>query len=228
MFNHGSTGPGQIPVDLTQKYPIVARYFVEKAFAFLVPMRRGRGKSEGSYEEGNGGYRCGSEAAGIDSAVEDLDGVFRFLRQQEWADITKVLIGGVSRGGMLSVIYAGRRPKTVKGVINFVGGWMYDGCFPDYNGRFLAEGAEKAAVPMLWLYAENDKYYSAGSIKRYRATFEKAGGRGPFYLFRDIGGDGHYLASKPLFWRPAVDEYLNELGLSTTKPGSGGSPDPPK
>lgn len=51
VFNHGSTGPGHIPVDQTQKYPTVACYFVEKGFAFLVPMRRGRGKSEGYYQE---------------------------------------------------------------------------------------------------------------------------------------------------------------------------------
>lgn len=217
VFNHGSTGPGQIPVDQTQKYPTVASYFVEKGFAFLVPMRRGRGKSEGPYQEGGEGYRCGNEASGINSAVEDLDGMFIFLREQPWADASKVLIGGESRGGILSVVYAGRRPDMVKGVINFVGGWMYDRCFPDSNGRFFAEAAQKAAVPMIWLYAENDSYYSPTAIKSYRADFEKAGGKGPFHLYKDIGGNGHNLSSKPLFWRPAMDQYLNQLGLSTGK-----------
>lgn len=217
VFNHGSTGPGQIPVDQTQKYPTVARYFVEKGFALLVPMRRGRGKSEGPYQEGGDGYRCGNEASGINSAVEDLDGVFTFIRKQAWADTSKILIGGVSRGGILSVIYAGRRPDMLKGVINFVGGWMSERCFPDYNGRFFAEAAQKAAVPMIWLYAENDNYYSPTAIKSYRADFEKAGGKGAFHLFKDIGGNGHYLSSKPLFWRAAMDEYLNQLGLSTWK-----------
>jgi dienelactone hydrolase len=217
VFNHGSTGPGVIPVDQTLKFPIVARYFVEKGFAFLAPMRRGRGESEGTYQEGGEGYRCGNEARGINSAVEDLDGVFIFLREQSWADASKVLIGGESRGGILSVVYAGRRPDMVKGVINFVGGWMYDRCFPDSNGQFFAEAVQKAAVPMIWLYAENDSYYSAAAIKSYRAAFEKAGGKGPFHLFKDIGGNGHGLSRKPLFWRPVLDEYLNQLGLSTGK-----------
>jgi dienelactone hydrolase len=217
VFNHGSTGPGVIPVDQTLKFPIVARYFVQKGFAFLAPMRRGRGKSEGTYQEGGEGYRCGNEARGINSAVEDLDGVFIFLREQSWADASKVLIGGESRGGILSVVYAGRRPDMVKGVINFVGGWMYDRCFPDSNGQFFAEAAQKAAVPMIWLYAENDSYYSATAIKSYRSAFEKAGGKGPFHLFKDIGGNGHGLSRKPLFWRPVLDEYLNQLGLNTGK-----------
>jgi hypothetical protein len=71
VFNHGSTGMGRIPATLTSKYPIVARYFVEQGWAVLVPMRRGRGQSEGSYQES---YQCGREASGIDRAVEDLEG----------------------------------------------------------------------------------------------------------------------------------------------------------
>jgi hypothetical protein len=95
VFNHGSTGPGQIPVTLTLKFPIVARYFVEQGFAVLVPLRRGRGQSEGSYQES---YQCGREASGIAAAVEDLDGVFQFLREQPWADVKRIAIGGASRG----------------------------------------------------------------------------------------------------------------------------------
>jgi dienelactone hydrolase len=216
VFNHGSTGPGAIPVTLTLKFPIVARYFVEQGFAVLVPMRRRRGQSEGTYQES---YQCGSEASGIAAAVEDLDGVFRFLHEQPWADVRRVVIAGVSRGGMLSVVYAGRRPEAVAGVINFVGGWMWERCVPDANGRFFSDAAREAAIPMLWLYADHDPYYSTTAIKSYRAAFERAGGKGPFYLFPDIGGNGHYLANKPLFWRPGLGAYLHELGLLTAPQG---------
>ncbi|MGH8068278.1 MAG: dienelactone hydrolase family protein [Candidatus Entotheonellia bacterium] len=216
VFNHGSTGPGQIPVTLTLKFPIVARYFVDQGWAVLVPMRRGRGQSEGPNQEG---YQCGREASGIDCAVEDLDGVFRFLREQPWANPHQILIGGVSRGGMLAVVYAGRRPEAVQGVINVVGGWMGERCVPDANGQLFSGAARTATVPMLWLYADHDPYYSASAIRRYRAAFEEAGGRGPFYLFPEIGGNGHYLANKPLFWRPALDAYLQELGLLTAPQG---------
>jgi dienelactone hydrolase len=193
VFNHGSTGPGLIPATLTLKFSIVARYFVEQGWAVLVPMRRGRGKSDGPYQES---YQCGREASGIDSAVADLDGVFQFLREQPWADIKWSVIGGASRGGLLAVVYAGRRPEAVAGVINFVGGWMGERCVPDVNGRFVRDAAKTAAVPMLWLYADHDPYYSAPEIRRYRAAFEEAGGQGPFYLFPEIGGNGHYLVGE--------------------------------
>jgi hypothetical protein len=104
VFNHGSAGMGRISATLTSQFPTVARYFVHQGWAVLVPMGRGRGQSEGAYQEG---YQCGSEASGIDRAVEDLDGVFRFLREQPWANVNQVLIGGQSRGGLLAVVYAG-------------------------------------------------------------------------------------------------------------------------
>jgi hypothetical protein len=56
-------------------------------------------------------------------------------------------------------------PEAVTGVINFVGGWMSEGCVPDSNGRFLRDEAKTAAVPMLWSYAEHDHYDSATAIR---------------------------------------------------------------
>jgi dienelactone hydrolase len=49
---------------------------------------------------------------------------------------------------------------------------------PDANTRFFREAARQATVPMLWLYADHDPFYSATTIRRYRAAFEEAGGRG--------------------------------------------------
>jgi dienelactone hydrolase len=181
-------------------------------------MRRGWGQSGGAYVES---YQYGREASGMDRAVEDLDGVFRFLREQPWANPNQILIGGQSRGGLLAVVYAWGRPEAVKGVINFVGGWMSEGCVPHANEGFFREATRQAVVPTLWLYADQDQYYSAAAIRRYRASFEEAGGPGPFYLVPDLGGNGHFLVNKPLSWRPAVDAYLRALGLRTAPRGGG-------
>jgi hypothetical protein len=57
--------------------------------------------------------------------LSDIDAAITALRRRQ--DIiapTPVLIGGVSRGGVLSIAYAGLHPEQVAGVINFVGGWL--------------------------------------------------------------------------------------------------------
>ena len=60
---------------------------------------------------------------------------------------------------------------------------------------------------------------SATTIRRYRAAFEESGGRGAFHLFPDIGGNGHYLVNRPLFWPPAMDAYLQALSHRTAPKG---------
>ncbi len=131
------------------------------------------------------------------------------------------MIGEASQGGAVAMAYAGRHSEAVRGAINFVAGWMGEQCVPDVNGRFFSDAARTAAVPMLWLYAERDPYGSASAIRHYRAAFEQSEGQGRFDLFPEIGGDGHSLVNKPLFWRPAPDVYLQEPDLRTV-PSRGG------
>src|SRR4029453_6426136 len=60
--------------------------------------------------------------------LSDIDAAITALRRRQ--DIiapTPVLMGGVSRGGVLSIAYAGLHPEQVAGVINFVGGWLGEG-----------------------------------------------------------------------------------------------------
>ena len=54
VFNHGSTGRGNDPSLFTRSWSSVqaADYFVERGWMVLFPQRRGRGASEGRYDEG--------------------------------------------------------------------------------------------------------------------------------------------------------------------------------
>lgn len=213
VFNHGSTGPGAIPPTLTQRYSRQGAFFVERGFALLVPMRRGRGASEGSYAEG---YGCEGHilSAGLARAVEDLDAVIAWVRQQPWADAQRIMMGGISRGGILSVVYAAERPGTVRGVINVVGGWTGDGCdrYGNFNEQTFYQAGRRARIPTLWLYAENDRYYTPTSIRTYHKAFVQAGGDAAFHLFPAFGGDGHGLANQVDLWRGPVEEFLGRLG----------------
>jgi dienelactone hydrolase len=216
LFNHGSTGGGTIAPSLTLRPSRQARFFVERGFAVLAPMRRGRGASDGAHQEYEATCDPDVLGAGLARAIDDVDAAMAFLRAQPWVDAGRVLLAGQSRGGILSVAYAAQRPATVRGVVNFSGGWTGQSCEQggkSFNQATFAAAGGRTRLPMLWLYAEEDRYYSATWIRRYHEAFAHAGGVATFHLFPAFGHDGHRLVDRPDIWAPAVDAFLRALNL---------------
>jgi dienelactone hydrolase len=103
-------------------------------------------------------------------------------------------------------------------VINFAGGWTSQRC--DEGGRGFNEATFGSAggrtrTPMLWLYAEEDRYYSAEWIRRYYEAFAQAGGVATFRVFPAFGADGHRLVDRVEIWKVTADEFLRRLNLSS-------------
>lgn len=217
VFNHGSTGRGQNKslYSRTVAPAVIADYFVEQRWMALFPQRRGRGKSGGAYGEGlaqdGSGYSCDTEIAiaGFDRAVDDIDAVVRHLRGRSDVNQHRMIIGGVSRGGILSIAYAGMRPGTFHGCINFNGGWLGKGCLNHERvNPLLFERGAPSAVSTLWLHGSHDQYYR---IEHCRGNFDRflsAGGQGKFVA----APMGHALMFKPALWKEHVDRYLLDLG----------------
>ncbi|WP_233250628.1 S9 family peptidase, partial [Acidovorax sp. HMWF018] len=211
VFNHGSTGRGDRPewFRLTWTSPEVAQYFTAKGWQVVFPQRRGRGKSDGVYDEGFGvnrsmGYSCQSEYSlpGFDRALADLDAFMAHLQQRPDVDKARLLIGGVSRGGILSVAYAGSRPSMFLGVVNFVGGWLGDGCKESaaVNRAGFIRGAAMPR-PTLWLYGERDSYYTLENSRASFEAFRGAGGQGRMVGYAlPPGRDGHEIYKSPSLW----------------------------
>ena len=84
LFNHGSTGGMRRLPTKTLRYPSVAQFFVERGFAVMIPMRRGRGASEGEYGELSG---CTPVvlSGGVERGIADVEPALTFLRKQSWA-----------------------------------------------------------------------------------------------------------------------------------------------
>jgi dienelactone hydrolase len=218
LFNHGSTGGGNVAPSTTMRPSRQAQFFVERGFVVLAPMRRGRGASDGGHQEYEGTCDPDVLGAGLGRAIEDVDAAMAYLRAQPWADPGRVLVAGQSRGGILSVAYAAVRSGAVRGVINFAGGWTSQRC--DEGGRSFNQATFAAAggrtrIPMLWLYAEEDGYYSAAWIRRYHEAFTQAGGVATFHLFPAFGADGHRLVDRVELWKVAADDFLRRLKLSS-------------
>ena len=65
IFHHGSTGRGTDPLAFSRPYDprTLAEWFTARGWAVVLPSRRGRGGSEGLYDEGfardrTDGYSC--------------------------------------------------------------------------------------------------------------------------------------------------------------------------
>ncbi len=221
IVNHGSTGDGKNPAiaKLTFVDTAIAQFLVDRGYIAVFPQRRGRGKSDGVYDEGFNddratGYSCATDRslAGAERAIADLDHIVKALTKRPDVSSDPVLLSGVSRGGILSMAYAGRKPSQVSGVINFVGGWMAEGCpnGAEINDALFAQAAE-FPNKTLSLYGENDPFYSIAHTTDRFQTFKAKGGQGTYVVFDVPGGNGHALSAAHGLWAPVADAYLESL-----------------
>lgn len=218
VFSHGSSG-GPIPADYTEKAAGFGAYLGTKGVALVVPMRRGRGQSEGRNAEEPS--PCTAEAArqGLDYASAALDATFDYLRKQPWVALDKVILAGHSRGGILSVVYAAEHPAVSIGVVNFSGGWKNDNCGPvDVNLALFEAAAKRSKVPSLFLYAQGDGFYSDASMQKYAQVFRAAGGDVDFKFFQIEKVNGHLLfhRARPV-WEGALGTFVERVGAIQAK-----------
>lgn len=184
------------------------------------PQRRGRGKSDGLYDEGlaadrTQGYSCDPSRSlpGTDRALTDIEAAIAALQRRPDVAGKRLLIWGASRGGVLAIAYAGGHPQQIVGVINFVGGWENEyrcRTAKEINGALFERGA-KYNRATLWLYGRGDMCYSIAHSRSNYETFTKAGGKGAFIEFDVPGGNGHFLAAYHELWREHVERYLETL-----------------
>lgn len=194
--------------------------FVKKGYMVAFPQLRGRGKSEGLYDEGfnvdrTQGYACDPKQSlpGADRALSDIAAAVEVLRQRPDVAEQPILMAGISRGGILSIAYAGMHPREVAGVINFVGGWMGERCphASEINGTLFKLGGT-FPHPTLWLYGDHDPFYSLNHSRANFTAFQATGGNGSFFDFEVPGGNGHLVIYSPPLWTDDVDRYLQAIG----------------
>jgi dienelactone hydrolase len=149
--------------------------------------------------------------------LRDIEAAMDAILAMPFVDRDRVVIGGQSRGGILSVAYAGRRPDQVKGVINFVGGWMGVDC-PTANtiNQALFKPGARYPGDTIWLYGDGDPFYPLSHSRENFAAFQAAGGKGAFHEFAPPpGSSGHGIVATPDVWAPLVEAYLKRQGLPT-------------
>lgn len=221
MFNHGSTGNGDDPSQfrITYANEAIARFFAERGWMVAFPQRRGRGRSDGLYDEGftpdRARYSClqAPALAGVERALQDVDAAVDLLRARPDVDPARLLAAGISRGGILAAAHAARRPGIFRGVVNFAGGWLGEGCADAVAvNRQTFTAAGTFGGPTIWLYGENDPFYSVAHSRANFDAFVGAGGNGAFRVYtRAPGLNGHFIIHDPALWTPDLSAFVQGL-----------------
>lgn len=232
LFSHGSTGGGAIsPKESVYAPPrAVIEFFTRRGYTVVAPMRRGAGESSGTYraECAFQSHQCSLAdnraltEEGLEDAFRDLDAVTdQIVLGRLVPSTSKILLSGISRGGFLSLHYAGSRPVAVKGVINFVGGWLsISPKWPAEENRkrltlqssLLSQDGAKVAVPTLWIYAARDPFYSEATTRQWFASYVNGGGAGNYFFVGTHSlGNGHQVATNLSLWEAAAEAYLKGL-----------------
>lgn len=216
IFNHGSFA-NLAQAKETVANRTVAKFFNERGWLVAYPQRRGRGKSDGRYAEGwdGTGHSCDPQISlpGLDRALEDLDAAAEYIIRRPDVDGNRIAVGGHSRGGILSIAYAGQNAEKIIGVVNFSGGWMSENCrkIAQINAATFVRGATYPRQT-LWIYAENDTFYSGNHIRGNYDAFSQAGGKGKLFVYLPkIGKDGHAIINEPEQYGFELDSYIKQM-----------------
>lgn len=220
MFHHGSTGNGDDPSLFTVTYTSenIARFFAERGWLVAFAQRRGRGASDGLYDEGftpdRSRYTCDHAItlAGFERALSDIDAAVTYVSGRPDVDPARLLSAGVSRGGVLAVTHAAERPGVFRGAINFVGGWLGEGCPGPSVNPLLFQRAGRFRSGTIWLYGENDPFYSMSHSRNNFSVFTAAGGQGTFHAYaRASGLSGHNIINDPHLWTAQLQAFMEHL-----------------
>jgi len=221
LIHHGSTGSGKNPAAFDQVWSADWLADILNANGWLVafPQRRGRGLSDGLYDEGfaedrSDGYSPDQAIAlaGADRALMDANAALAALKQR--ADITdgKTLLGGMSRGGVVAILQAGHSPESFSGVLNFVGGWVSEGWGDPEINPTLFRRIGSFRGPVLSIYGEEDPYYSVAYSKSYLGEMDALGADHQFHVVKVPGhGNGHWAMFVPSLWGDVMDDFLRQV-----------------
>ncbi len=154
------------------------------------------------------------------ASAEDLRAAIRAMQNRTDVSTSGMIAVGSSAGGFASIALAATAPPGLVAAISFAGGRGSraddDVCDEAALVRAFAALGRTSRIPMLWIYAENDKFFRPDLAHRMHAAFTGAGGRAQLIDAPAFGDDGHTLFSRGIaLWTPMVDRFLREQNLGT-------------
>ena len=183
------------------EYRALAAWLVARGFAVLVPERPGHGATGGRYLEDQGGCDEADYAKAGRATADSIAAALDFMRRQSLVLRDNAVIIGHSAGAWGALALAGRNPPGVAAIVAFApgrGGHANDlpnqVCAPHTLISAAAEFGRSARVPVAWLVAANDTYFSPALSRQIADAFRAGGGKVDFRVLAASGSEGHWLA----------------------------------
>jgi dienelactone hydrolase len=196
---------------------------VKHGYVVLVLARRGYRGSEGTtttYSTGFVSRGYGKKASdvmrGAQAEAEDVIAALDYLQSLPFVDRERVAVGGVSLGGLVSVIAAARDPRF-KALISMAGGYRQtereggaDEAWPLVEATWK-KAAVTITAPTLILWSRNDMQVDLDVGRALERALKKAGKEVELKVYPGFEDNGHRLFSSPKGFPVFVPDVLRFL-----------------
>jgi dienelactone hydrolase len=209
------------------EYRALAAWLVARGFAVLVPERSGHGATGGKYLEDQGGCDEANYSRSGYATADSIKAALSYLREQPFIRQDGTVIVGHSAGAWGALALVGENPQGVAAIIAFApgrGGHANDlpnqVCAPHTLIQSAAEFGEDTHVPVTWLVAANDSYFSPDLSRQMAEAFGGGGGKVDFRVLPASGSEGHWLAETEAVVKtagPELDRALKALAPTAAK-----------
>jgi dienelactone hydrolase len=203
------------------EYRALAAWLVGRGFAVLVPERLGHGATGGRYLEDQGGCDEANYARAGHATADSIATALGYISGQSFVRQDGTVILGHSAGAWGALALAGENPPGVAAIIALApgrGGHANDFpnqvCAPHTLISAAAEFGKGVRVPVTWLVAANDSYFSPELSRQLADAFRGGGGRVDFHVLAASGSEGHWLAETEAGVKsaaPALDRALKPM-----------------
>jgi dienelactone hydrolase len=219
VINHGSPAKPKVrtTIEPTACGP-VSKFFTSRGYVVAFPLRRGYGETGGDWAETFGKCDRPAYVHGGQTTAEDIAAAVNHLSDLPYVAKGRTVIVGQSAGGWGTLAYANQNPSGIAAFINFAGGrgghrdgQPNDNCSPDALVAAAAALGKQTRQPTLWIYTENDSFFSKDLSRRMHQAYVEAGGKARYELLPGFGEDGHQLffgSGGVKRWGPLVDNWL--------------------
>ncbi|MBR0819115.1 dienelactone hydrolase family protein [Bradyrhizobium liaoningense] len=211
------------------EYRALVAFLVARGFAVLVPERLGHGATGGRYVEDQGGCDEADYASSGRATADEISLALDYLRRQDFVRKDAAIVIGHSAGGWGALALANADPKAIAAIIAFApgrGGHANDEpnriCAPQTLLAAVAAFGKAARIPVTWLVATNDSYFTPVFSRQLADAFRGSGGKVDFRILPAVGSEGHWMIETEAGVKAASGELARALNLpkpvATKKP----------